>query len=399
MSECGEAVPSLKLTPAVVARLLAGAPVASTRKLFDADVRGLYLELRATGTASWGLRYLDPRRYQRQMTLGDAAAMTLAEAREGARAAARLLASGVDPRPQRAPRPGPQALTLQRFAIDHYLPHARINKRSWRTDEAILRNHLLPALGHLLLDAVQVRDVRALQHDFVLEGAAAATVNRRLVLLGYLYTCAARWGLVEEGVNPVRRVEPLPDHGARERFLSTQETRRLLAELAAEPNRGVANLALLLLYTGARRSEIACARWQDVDLERGLLRVPLAKSGKARHIVLSAPALACIRSLPRHPGCDLLLPNPRTGRPLVGVFAVWQRLRDRAGLPGLRLHDLRHSYASFLVNAGRSLYEVQQLLGHANPRTTMRYAHLSQATLQDAANVVGDLLQQAAAGR
>ncbi|NBS93194.1 MAG: site-specific integrase, partial [Betaproteobacteria bacterium] len=92
------------------------------------------------------------------------------------------------------------------------------------------------------------------------------------------------------------------------------------------------------------------------------------------------------------PGCDWLLPNPRSGRPLTGVFEVWARVRERAGLPGLRLHDLRHSYASFLVNAGRSLYEVQALLGHANPRTTMRYAHLSQATLRDAADQVGRIL-------
>jgi len=301
----------------------------------------------------------------------------------------------VDPHPRRSAPSRPAALTLERFAIEHYLPHAQLNKRSWRTDEAILRNHLLPALGAMPLDAVTVRDVRALQHRFAATGAAAGTVNRRLVLLGYLFSCATRWGLLEEGDNPVRRVEPLPDHGGRERFLSAEESRRLLAELAAEPNRGVASLVLLLLYTGARRSEITNARWQDVDLERGLLRVPLAKSGKARHVVLSVPAVTLIRSLPRLPRCDLLLPNPRTGRPLAGVFAVWDRIRMRAGLPGLRLHDLRHSYASFLVNAGRSLYEVQHLLGHANPRTTMRYAHLSQATLHEAANVVGMLLQPA----
>jgi integrase len=283
-------------------------------------------------------------------------------------------------------------LTLQRFAVEHYLPHARLNKRSWRTDEAILRNHLLPALGTLRLDQIRSQDVRALQHRMVIDGAAAGSVNRRLVLLAHLFACAARWALIDEGVNPVRAVEALPDHGARERFLSPEESHRLLLELVAEPNRGVANLVLLLMLTGARRSEIALARWPDVDLDRRLLRVPLSKSGKPRHIVLSQAAVDCIRALPRKPGCDWLLPNPRSGRPLTGVFEVWARVRERAGLPGLRLHDLRHSYASFLVNAGRSLYEVQALLGHANPRTTMRYAHLSQATLRDAADQVGRIL-------
>ncbi len=386
-------MPSTRLTQTLVSRRLSGAAVQVTSRLFDSELRGLFLELRPSGTASFGYRYIGPGRRQRQMVLGDAALMTLAEARERARGVARLVASGIDPRTPQTPAPQPGGLTLGRFVLEHYLPHARLNKRSWRTDEAILRNHLLPVLGALPLDAIGVRDVRALQHRFAASGAAAATVNRRIVLLGYLFSCAARWGLLEEGVNPVRRVEPLPDHGARERFLSADESQRLLAELAAEPNRAVANLVLLLLYTGARRSEIALARWQDVDLDRGLLRVPIAKSGKARHVVLSALAVAVIRSLPRHPASGLLLPNPRTGRPLTGVFAAWHRIRTRAGLPGLRLHDLRHSYASFLVNAGRSLYEVQHLLGHANPRTTMRYAHLSQATLHEAANVVGALLQ------
>lgn len=112
-----------------------------------------------------------------------------------------------------------------------------------------------------------------------------------------------------------------------------------------------------------------------------LLTVPLSKSGKPRFIRLSNAACDLVSSLTRQGGSPWLFPNPITERPYRSAFYSWDSLRKKVGLPHLRMHDLRHSFASFLVNSGHSLYEVQQLLGHSNPRTTMRYAHLSSETL------------------
>ena len=141
----------------------------------------------------------------------------------------------------------------------------------------------------------------------------------------------------------------------------------------------------LLLLTGARKSEILKARWENVRLDLRLLTVPLSKSGKPRHLPLSDAAVPVIRALPRGPGCPWLFPGHAPGKPLSDVYLFWDGLRRGLGLADVRIHDLRHTFASFLVNAGHSPYEVQKLLGHSDPRTTMRYAHLGQASLLAAA--------------
>ena len=166
---------------------------------------------------------------------------------------------------------------------------------------------------------------------------------------------------------------------------------RLFAELDRNRNTQVGHVIRLLLYTGARKREILDAKWEEIDLNRKLLTVPAArsKSKKPRHIPLSEPALELLRSLPREEGIPWVFFNSKTKKPPVSMFNSWNSIRRKVGLAEVRLHDLRHSYASFLVNAGRSLYEVQKLLGHYDPKVTMRYAHLSSDAMLEAANVVG----------
>ena len=142
---------------------------------------------------------------------------------------------------------------------------------------------------------------------------------------------------------------------------------------------------MLLLLTGGRRNEITQAKWEYINWERRTLLVPLSKSGKPRAIALNAQALALLRAIPRLNDNPYIFPSPVNGKPSASLFFPWDRIRKRAGLKDVRLHDLRHSYASFLVNQGISLYVVQGLLGHAHSRTTQRYAHLAHETLLDAA--------------
>ncbi|WP_300686854.1 site-specific integrase, partial [uncultured Bilophila sp.] len=148
----------------------------------------------------------------------------------------------------------------------------------------------------------------------------------------------------------------------------------------------------LLLLTGARKSEVLKARWEHVRLDLRLLVVPLSKSGKPRHIPLSDEAIAIMRAIPRQPGNPWLFPGEAPGKPLSDLYLFWNKLRRELGLADVRIHDLRHTFASFLVNAGHSLYEVQKLLGHSDPRTTMRYAHLEQASLVTVAETVSVFL-------
>jgi len=160
---------------------------------------------------------------------------------------------------------------------------------------------------------------------------------------------------------------PFEDNGARERYLTHEEVQRLFDELDAYRDVQVGQVIRLLLYTGARKRELLDARWDEIDFSRRMLTVPAARS--------------------------------KSKKPLVSMFCSWDTIRKRTGIPELRLHDLRHSYASFLVNAGRSLYEVQKLLGHYDPKVTMRYAHLSPQSMLDAVNVVGNVVTGARVNR
>jgi integrase len=174
----------------------------------------------------------------------------------------------------------------------------------------------------------------------------------------------------------------------RERFLRAEETHCLLKALDTDVNQTAAQSIKLLLLTGARRNEITRAKWEYINWQKKTLLVPCSKSGRPRLIQLNSAALELLRSLPRQPGNAFIFPSSVTGRPSASLHFPWTRIRKRAGLTGFRLHDLRHSFASFLVNKGVSIYVVQGLLGHANVRATQRYAHLANETLSDAAELI-----------
>lgn len=351
--------------------------------------------MRYSGGATYYFRYRDGAGKLRFCNLGRVNEVALADARAKAHKMLMLVNDGGDPKFERhrfRDVPG-----MADFVHEHYLPYVRIRKRSWITDERLLINHVLPVFGQLRMNRVVRSDVVAFQHGLLERGYAPGTCNRILVVLKYVYNCAIRWDVLPLGGNPCDGVRMFEDDGACERYLTADEVRRLFAELDANRNVQVAQIIRLLLYTGARKGEILGARWEDVDLERQLLVVPAArsKSKKVRYIPLSSAAVDLLMSLPRHDGVPWLFVSPKTGKPPRSIFFAWDTMRKRAGLPDLRLHDLRHSYASFLVNAGRSLYEVQRLLGHHDPKVTMRYAHLSPQAMLEAANVVGDLVASA----
>jgi len=189
-------------------------------------------------------------------------------------------------------------------------------------------------------------------------------------------------------VNPALELRNLQDDNRIERYLSAGQTEALLRAVRGSPNPVLASIIAFLLFTGARKREALDARWQDIDWAQAMWRIPRTKSGKVRHVPLSLGALQLLRSLQARADTPWLFANPKTGRPFVSIFCSWHTTRSAAGLPALRIHDLRHSFASFLVNAGRSLYEVQELLGHADIRTTSRYAHLSRERLREAVEAV-----------
>lgn len=353
---------------------------------FDTELTGFMLEVRASGAKTFYQRYRDERGTRHQYRVGTADVLSVSQAREKARQImAEALYGAADPQQRRADLRRVPALSD--FAHTRYLPHARDTKRSWRTDVSMLRLHILPAMGSLHLDEITTENITTLMREMKAKGYKPPTINRAPMLISTMLNLAKAWKLVpKDSENPASGVT-LEHEPHRERYLTPDETRRLFDAIQHDPNPMYAKAVLLLLLTGARKGEITQARWDHVDFHRRTLLVPRSKSGKPRHIALNAQALDVIRNLDREG--PYLFHSNGAALPATNLYRCWDRIRKRAGLEEMRMHDLRHSFASFLVNNGVSLYVVQNLLGHTQIRTTQRYAHLSQDTLHDAAEIAG----------
>ncbi len=354
----------------------------------DEEYRYLRLEYRPGGKGTWYFRGKDEGGKTKLIRLGNIDEIDVLEARAQAYRLKKILTHGGRLAVRLNMRK--YQMTFNDFIETHYLPHASMRKRCWKAEEGTLRRHILPYMGDMRLEDISRLTLSRWLEDRRAEGFAPGTCNRMLFILKYVFNCARRWSFLND--SPARDVSALPDHEFRERYLSEDEARRLLKVLAVATNRQAARAIKLLLFTGARKSEILQARWEHVDFTRRVLTVPLSKSGKPRYIPLSRAAMRVLTSIPRR--SEWLFPSPRTQSHLSTLHSQWHKIRTEAELQDVRLHDLRHTFASFLVNSGCSLYEVQKILGHHDPKVTTRYAHLDQDSLLKAAELVGTLLNR-----
>ena len=358
--------------------------------VYDSQCKGLLLEVRYSGGKTYYFRFRNHRGKVRQLRIGGSEWVTLKQARHLAKISRNKLAMGEDPcetnaELQRVPK-------LEAFIREDYLPFIKTYKRSWKTDESIIRNHINPNFGHLFMDTLNKKHVL----DFVGKMSkthSRGSVNQAIILLRYIFNCAIRWETVRVVNNPTKDIPLLENNNKRERFLSKEEVDRLVAAVRRSPNKMLKYIIPMLILTGARKREVLTARWEDFDLEKSIWRIPMSKSGKPRYVPLSESTKEILSAVPRLDGTNFVFPNPETLEPYVSFYYAWDTARRAAGLSDVRVHDLRHSFASFLVNAGRSLYEVQRILGHAQISTTQRYAHLSQESLLSAANAVSDVVR------
>ena len=371
------------------------------QEFFDSDLKGFYVDVQGSGRKSFRVRYRIEKKL-RIVTIGDAALISSNEARKLALTLLRSAKLGIDSTVLIQKGRGPK---VDDFFVEKYLPYVKSYKRSWTTDQSMILNHLVPKLGELHMGSMSPPDVAVFVELMKSQGYALGTCNRALVLLRYGFELALRWKVADVDSNPVKEIKNLKNDNRIERFLSNEQAARLLTAVKQSESKMLQYIVLFLIYTGARKREVLDAKWQDIDWDKKSWRIPKTKSGKVRHIPLSKAALDVIINLK-----SLLLGgewgvkntpqnfsevtdrfifmNTRSGKAYISFFYSWDAARIRAGLPDLRVHDLRHSFASFLVNAGRSLYEVQELLGHADIRTTSRYAHLSRERLIAAVEVV-----------
>ena len=378
-------MPVVVLTPALIRD--AQCPPGKTKvDYYDVHLKSFLVEVRPGGK-SFYLRYRDAHGTLKQKKLGDASVLSLAEARKLAtKLKAQIQVNGHDPvQTQQTVRSIPTFETLVR---EHVLPYVQQHKRSWTSDRSHLEHHLLPAFGKLHLDTVKSPAIMAWIKEKEAAGYAPATLNRMLGLLSWIYKQGAAWGIPGCDHNPAQAVPLFRVNNHREVFLTEGQIAKLMQALDESPNRELKPFVALSILLGTRKNELVRAEWSDVDLERKLFRVPpeRSKNGKERLIPLSQTALAILEGLPRN--STWLLPNPQTGKPYVSFYHAWDTARHQAGVPQCRWHDLRHTAASLMASQGVSLYTIGKVLGHAQAKTTQRYAHLTDEALRQAMETV-----------
>ena len=356
---------------------------------YDNAITGFVLEVRSSGGKTYYLRYKDTHRKQCQHKIGDAKSITCDKARATAEKLRSRVVLGESPiEEKKILRTIP---TLAELYRDTYLPHLQNTRRNMTSDLSFWKIHILPRFGKTHLEQIKPQEVIDEQLAMRNAGYAAGTSNKWIVQIRYAYTIAKKFGVPGSEVNPAAGLKQFRVEG-RERFLSKEETQRLHDAVEQSENTQLKYIVALLLMLGCRKRELLDAKWEHFDLERRSWRIPLSKSGKSRHVPLSSAVVATLAKLPRWDDCSYVLPNPMTRKPFTGIHVSWDTARKRAGLPEVRMHDLRHTFASNLVNAGHSLFVVSKALGHTNTLMTQRYSHLSDETLFAAADAAANAI-------
>jgi integrase len=322
------------------------------------------------------LRYEDNAGRQKQHKIGRYEDITFASAKKAAQKLRSEVVMGGDPGAAKA---AVKAVPLYAELAAMHMADAELVQRSFSTTKGYMEKHVVPKWGRVRLTDI---DSRAVAHWLAAkrdEGLAPATVLKIKMIFSRSFELGARWGIPGCDKNPVRVVQSKPVNNARQRYVTAEEAARLIAAAAASRNHQLAAIVQLLLLTGMRVSELLSARWADVHLDRHTLFVPTSKTGRSRFVPLAGAARGVIEALPRG---EFLFPNPRDpSKHLTTIKHGWQTARDAAGLSDLRIHDLRHSAASFMVNSGVDLFAVGKVLGHANVASSARYSHLTNETL------------------
>lgn len=345
------------------------------------DPQGLVLEVRPSGGKTFYLRYQDGSGRQRQIKIANHGDATFEEIRKAARRLRSEVVLGGDPL---AAKKEKRAVPTYATLAEQHIAHAKTYQRSWWSIDGIIRKHLVPRWGRMRLDEIASQDIAKWLAEKAEEGLAPATVEKIRVTMGKSFALAAEWGLPGADRNPVRSVPRPKFDNRRERFLSAEEASRLLEAAGESSNPQLRPIVHLLLLTGARISELLHAEWRHVDLNRRSWAIPMTKNGKSRRVPLSQAALEVIDGLPRFDGCPYLVPNPETRKPFVTIKHAFRTAAKKARLYDFRVHDCRHSAASFYLAGGTDLYAVGKILGHAQISSTQRYGHLRSEHLMAA---------------
>lgn len=368
------------------------------RYLWDGELKGFGVRCRAGGAKFYLIKYRHNGRV-RWHTIGrHGSPWTPETARRQATTLMGEIAAGRDPAGERdASKRRPTVTALaEMFLAAHITGKRKASTAAHYRD--ILERIVTPVLGNHIAANITRSDVARLHQSM---SHAPYQANRMLAVLSVMFNWAERHGYRPDGSNPCRHIGKYPER-KRERFLSETELARLADSLKQAEADGSENpytiaAVRLLLFTGARLNEILSLQWANVDMGRATVRLLDSKTG-AKSIYLSAPALATLAAIPHIEGNPHVIAGNRAGAHLVNLQKAWRRIRARADLPDVRLHDLRHSFASIAAGSGMSLPMIGKLLGHSQPATTARYAHLAHDPARAANEAIGQRIAAAMEG-
>lgn len=304
-----------------------------------------------------------------------------------------ILEHGGDPQEDRDRRKAMP--TFEHFVVNELLPFLFQYKKSANADESKFRIHLIPRWGPRPMCDITTRDVQT-YHVEIAKKLSPSTANRHLMLLSKCFTLAQQWGILSAnpclGVKQFKEnIKPLPQ-------LKNVDIAPLFQAMEDEPNKVAIGCLKIMLLTGARRAEAQSMRWSALDLEAGLWTISETKSGKTHIVHLNDAARSVLMAMPRT-GSPFVFPSRYDlSKCLNNPRKAFDRCLQKAGLPHMRIHSLRHSFCSFAVAAGASLYQVQLLVGHRSVSTTTRYSHLNNQSLKTATQLVSSVVSNAVSG-
>ena len=294
----------------------------------------------------------------------------------------------------------PAKLTLEAFFDLKYYAFIQATKRRSKHDFYLFNKHIRPVLGAKLLNDISSEDIDHWMLHQMEVGYKSGTVNKHASMLNRTLNIAVHWGYLEKNAFKGAAIRKLPVGDYVQRFLTRNEISQLLSACKQSTHPYLYLFVKLLLLTGARKSELRLAKWKDIDDDKMQLFVAISKSGRSRKIMLSNQAVKVLDKVRLRTDAlglpttrdDWLFPNPRTRKPYTSFHLAFFAARKHAGLNTVRIHDLRHTYASLLINNGASIYEVRQLLGHYHISMTERYAQLFPNTLKDRVNIIASTI-------
>ena len=348
---------------------------------WDSAIKGFGIRVAATGRKSFIINWRNNQGRQGRKVIGIFGKMTTEQARQLAQQYFYQISMGEEPR--RNEQHNPTFAEFSRMYMDEYSIKNKVVK-TFENDNYMLNKHILPVFGKRRMNDIKKREIEKFHSSYENNKSNA---NRILALISHIFTKAVEWEYVE--LNPAHGIRRNKEE-KRSRYLSTDEIKRLLGVLDSYPNKNIAHALKIILFTGSRRGEVLGATWNQFNFEKKTWTKPMHKTKQRRteYIPINDETLSVLMEMRETRNSLFLFPSESKEGHMLDFKNSWKNICKLANLQDVRVHDLRHTYASLLINNGISLSVIGKLLGHRNTSTTERYAHLNDTTLRKASNII-----------